>query len=109
MMFLFLVYCLIKVLRPHRKAYCYSFVYFSLIFIIILPGSRIEFFSRFSTDFHEIFREDVFQYRDVACKVMRKNALPVYSYLPFSHFLKTSFVHASSQDKPMLLHEFSGF
>ena len=72
----------------------------SCLVIIIFLGSTRVFLSHFSVDFLEIFRKDVFSWKDFACKISNFNSLPVWSYRPFSDFLKVLLVHVSP---PLLL------
>ena len=87
--------CLIKVFRFQRKTVLLLFAFsFFTIIIIFLHSTRV-FLGHFSVDFREIFRTDVFLWKDFACKISRFISLPVSSYCPFSDFLKVLLVHVS--------------
>ena len=94
-----LFYCfffsIIKVFRFQRKTLLllYAFSFFTII-IIFLSSTRV-FFGHFSVDFLEIFRKNVFLWKDFACKISSCISLPVWSYRPFSDFLKVLLVHVS--------------
>ena len=78
----------------------FAFSFFIIIIIFIFLGSTRVFLGHFSVDFREIFRTDVFSCKDFACKISSFISLPVWSYRPFSDFLKVLLVHVSS---PLLL------
>ena len=90
----------IKVFRFQRKTLLLLYAFSFFIIIIIFLGSTRVFLGHFSVDFREIFRKDVFSWKDFACKISSFISLPVSSYRPFSDFLKVLLVHVSP---PLLL------